>query len=83
MFLVSQVNYQVFWYITYMIKINFAENLKNLRIGKNLTQAELAKSVGVDQRTISAWEKGICEPNFGALALLCELFEESFDDILT
>lgn len=65
-----------------MIKINFAENLKNLRKGKPLTQAELAQKLGVDQRTISAWEKGICEPSFEILALLCELFEETFDDIL-
>ncbi|MBQ8685852.1 MAG: helix-turn-helix transcriptional regulator [Clostridia bacterium] len=66
-----------------MVQINFAENLKNLRIGKGLTQAELAKSLGVDQRTISAWEKGVCEPSFHILARLCELFEETFDDILT
>ncbi len=48
-----------------------------------MTQKELAKTIGVDQRTVSAWEKGICQPNFEILARLCELFEETFDSILT
>lgn len=38
---------------------------------------------GVDQRTISAWEKGICEPGFQMLAHLCEIFGETFDSILS
>jgi len=65
------------------ITIKFKENLKSLRKAKGITQTELAKMIGVDQRTISAWESGICEPSFSALALLCEIFEESFDNILS
>lgn len=64
-------------------KINFAENLRNLRRGFHMTQKQLADVLAVDQRTISAWENGICEPSFSLLAQLCELFEESFDEILT
>jgi transcriptional regulator with XRE-family HTH domain len=37
----------------------------------------------VDQRTISAWEKGVCEPDFAALKKLCEFFDEDFNGILT
>ena len=66
-----------------MITITFSENLKTLRKSKGLTQKELANLVGVDQRTISAWEKGICEPGFQLLAKLCEIFNETFDSILT
>ena len=66
-----------------MVKINFKENLKNLRRTKGLTQNELAKILGVDQRTVSAWEKGICEPNFSVLLTLCELFEEDFNSLLS
>lgn len=66
-----------------MIKINFCENLKTLRKTKGLTQKELASIVGVDQRTISAWEKGVCEPSFALLSKLCEIFNETFDSILT
>ena len=50
---------------------------------KMLTQKELALLVGVDQRTVSAWEKGVCEPSFAMLSKLCEIFGETFDSILT
>ncbi|MBE5753196.1 MAG: helix-turn-helix transcriptional regulator [Clostridiales bacterium] len=66
-----------------MKQINFAENLKHLRQSTGMTQKELAEKLSVDQRTISAWEKGVCEPNFYLLAMLCEIFEETFDGILT
>lgn len=39
--------------------------------------------INVDQRTISNWENQISEPNFETLARLCEIFEETFDNILT
>ena len=66
-----------------MIQVKFAENLRTVRIAKKMTQKDLAVLLGVDQRTVSAWEKGVCEPNFQTLALLCEYFDESFDNILT
>ena len=65
-----------------MIEIKFAENLKTLREARGLTQSALAEKLGVNQRTISAWEKGVCEPSYLTLALICEFFEETFDGIL-
>ena len=64
-------------------KIKFAENLKALRRVAGITQKQLAGVLEVDQRTVSAWEHGICEPSFTLLAILCEFFEETFDSILT
>lgn len=66
-----------------MKSIRFSENLRELRLGKKLTQKQLADLLKVDQRTISAWEKGVCEPSFSMLLKLCELFDETFDNILT
>lgn len=66
-----------------MQEIRFAENLKNFRVSKNLTQKQLANELGVDQRTVSAWEKGVCEPSFTLLNKLCEIFEEDFNGLLT
>lgn len=66
-----------------MKEINFAENLRALRKGAGLTQKQLAGIVEVDQRTVSAWEKGVCEPSFVILAKLCDFFGETFDSILT
>lgn len=64
------------------MEIKFSENLKLLRKTHKLTQAQLAEYVGVDQRTISAWEKGICEPNFACIIKLCEIFSETLDGLL-
>ena len=64
-------------------EIHFPENLKNLRRAVGMTQKQLAALLTVDQRTVSAWENGICEPSFALLSKLCEIFDESFDGILT
>ena len=64
------------------MKVHFIDNLKNLRKSKGLSQADLAKILGVDQRTVSAWENSICEPSFEMLAILCDIFEETFDGLL-
>lgn len=66
-----------------MYTITFKDNLRILRKEKRWTQDQLAKMVGVDQRTISAWEKGVCEPSFAMLAKLCEIFNETIEGILT
>lgn len=65
-----------------MKTIKFTENLKNLRISFGLSQKQLADKLSVDQRTVSAWEKGVCEPNFYTLTLLSEIFDESTDSLL-
>lgn len=64
------------------MEIKFSENLRLLRKTHKLTQAQLAEYVGVDQRTISAWEKGICEPNFSCIVKLCEIFSETLEGLL-
>lgn len=39
------------------------ENLKELRKAKGLTQAEMAKLVGVSLSGYLLWERGVGEPN--------------------
>lgn len=64
-------------------QIRFAENLRSLRLGRNMTQEQLAKLLGVDKRTVSAWENRVCEPGFSMLAKICDCFDETFDEILS
>ena len=64
------------------MEIKFAQNLKELRIEHGLSQAQLGQKLGVNQRTVSAWEKGICEPSFALLIRLCEIFDETIDSLL-
>ena len=79
----SSISTNKFGNISPMKEIRFAQNLKQLRESNNLTQKQLGELVNVDQRTVSAWENGICEPSYSILAQLCEIFHETFDSILT
>lgn len=53
--------------------------IKRVRLGHGLTQTEIANAVGVDQATISRWERGVGDstvaPNAGLKigAMLIEL----------
>lgn len=52
-----------------MVKImDFAANIKLLRKELNLTQAELAKKIGKNTRTIIAWEKNENRPSDNTIA---------------
>lgn len=65
------------------MEIKFKENLRGLRISKKMSQKDLANLLNVDQRTVSAWEKGVCEPSFSMLYKICKVFDEDFNDILS
>ena len=65
-----------------MKRIMFAENLKRLRVENNLSQKALAEKLNVNFRTISAWEKSVCEPSIEMLVKLSEFFNEEIEDLL-
>ena len=48
--------------------------LKELREEKGLSQAQLAKEMGLSQNTISQYETGVLEPNIKTIKKLCEYF---------
>lgn len=52
----------------------FSSKLKALRKQSGLTQAELANRLGVGKSTISMYELGAREPDFGNLEALADLF---------
>lgn len=56
--------------------------MKRLRMGKGLTQVDLAKKIGKSKETISAWELAACAPrkrNIGILAeVLCVSIEKLY-----
>lgn len=59
-----------------------ADNLKRLRIENNLSQKALAEKLNVNFRTISAWEKSICEPSIEMLVKISECFKETIEDLI-
>lgn len=64
------------------MKNDFPKNLSFYRKEAGYTQTQLGKILQVDQRTISAWEKGICQPNLDDLISLKEILNVTFDELL-
>lgn len=56
--------------------------LKELRNEKKLTQAELAETLGVTNRSISRWENGVTMPDFDLLIELAKTYDVEVMEIL-
>lgn len=65
------------------MNLNFAENLKQLRKAKEITQEKLADVLGVTGQTISRWELGICYPDLELLPAIANYFAVSIDMLLS
>ena len=59
-----------------------AEKIKFLREQKKLTQADLAKKLGITRSSINAWELGISVPSTQYIVELSLLFGVSTDYLL-
>ncbi len=56
--------------------------IRDLREDKGMRQSDLAKAVGIDQRTISNYEIGKTNPDSDALIKLADFFGVSIDYLL-
>jgi len=56
--------------------------IKELRIRYNLTQAELAKQVGVSKATVTAYEGDLRQPSYDVLIKLANVFKVSIDSLV-
>ena len=63
--------------------MEFKENLKQLRIQKGLTQAQLAEKLFVSRSTVAKWENGLGLPNPESMATLEKLFNISTEELAT
>lgn len=59
-----------------------AERIKFLREQKELTQAELAKKLGITRSSVNAWEMGISVPSTQYIVELASIFSVSTDYLL-
>ena len=60
----------------------FKENLKELLLQYNMSQARLAKEIGVSQRAVSKWLIGQAEPTATNLFKIAIYFDISLDFLL-
>ena len=58
----------------------FRELLKETRVAKNLTQADVAKSLGLPQSYVSKYESGERRLDFVETVLVCEALGTSIED---
>lgn len=66
----------------FYMKENFQTRLKELRIEQNLSQQKLAEQIGVTQKAIDFWEKGINEPKASYIIKLAKFFSVTTDYLL-
>ena len=59
------------------------DNIKQLRVQKGLTQAQLAEMLFVSRSTVAKWENGLGLPNPASMAALEQLFGISAQQIAT
>lgn len=61
---------------------NFSTNLKALRAQKEMSQQELANSMGISKSALNMYERGERQPNFETLELIADYFNVSLDFLL-
>ena len=55
--------------------------MKAARVGKDLSQDELAKLTGVSRQTISAIEKGDYNPTINLCIAICRILGKTLDEL--
>ena len=58
------------------------DKIKELRTENGLSQGALAKQIGVSQKAIDYWERGINEPKASYIVKLADYFDISADVLL-
>lgn len=65
-----------------MMKINIGENLKRLRLKKDLTQEQLAEILGVSSQAISRWENNTTYPDITLLPGIAVFYDTTIDELI-
>lgn len=60
----------------------FGDNLRQLRLKKGYTQAELATLLNIDRTTLTKYETGLTEPDFERLTKICGVLNVDYNTIL-
>jgi len=61
---------------------HISKRIKELRLELNISQQKLATEIGVTQKAIDFWEKGINEPKASYIIKLAKFFKVSSDYLL-
>ena len=62
--------------------VNLGKNIKSLRLGKRLTQTEVARCIGVSKSMISSYELELRAPSYEILIKIAAFFNVTTDFLL-
>lgn len=62
-------------------EVSIITGLKELRRTKSMTQADLARMIGVTQSVVAQWERGATMPNAAKLPELASMLNCTIDDL--
>lgn len=62
--------------------MSILNRIRDLREDKDLTQSDVAKATGIDQKTLSNYETGKTNPDSYVIIRLAEFFDVSADYLL-
>lgn len=60
----------------------YSNRIKELRIGKSLSQERLADMIGTTKQAVSNYERGVRKPDIPTIEALCDIFNVSSDYLL-
>lgn len=60
----------------------FGEMVSHLRKERGMTQLELAEKMGVTDKAVSKWERGISYPDVSSMPRLAEILGVSVDELM-
>ena len=63
--------------------MNIGEKIKELRLAEGLSQSQLAKNIGVSQKAIDYWERGVNEPKASYIIAIVKFFNITYDEFFS
>ena len=60
----------------------YSNRIKELRMGKSLSQEQLADMIGTTKQAVSNYERGVRKPDIPTIEALCDIFNVSSDYLL-
>jgi len=61
---------------------SLSNKIKAIREANNMTQAQLARRIGLTRSSVNTWEQGIAKPSLDCIIELARLFHVSTDYLL-
>ena len=60
--------------------MSIGEKIKELRLEKGLSQANLGKLIGASQKALDYWERNVNEPKASYIIALVKVFNITYDE---